>query len=58
MHIERLSSEYFYRTCDVHILFQMDRYAETCRSLHCVYGVITQVILNKTCSVCVVYPAR
>jgi hypothetical protein len=46
MHIERLSSKYSYRTCDVHVLFQMNKYSETCRSLQRVCGVITQVIFK------------
>ena len=35
MHIERLSSKYFYRTCDMHVLFQINKYAETCRLMLC-----------------------
>jgi hypothetical protein len=36
MYIERLSSKYFYRTCDVYVLFKMNKYAETCRLMLCV----------------------
>ena len=46
MHIERLSSKYFDRTCDMHILFQMNKYAETCRLTLCVKDAVIKVIFK------------
>ena len=46
MHIERLSPIYFYRTCDMYVLFQMNKYAETCRLMLCVKDAIIKVIFK------------
>jgi hypothetical protein len=58
MHIERLSSKYYDRTCDMRVLFQMNKYAETCRLTLCVKDAVIEVILNETCPFYVVYPTR
>jgi len=46
MHIKRLSSKYFYRTCDMHVLFQINKCAETCRWMFCVKDAIIEVIFK------------
>jgi hypothetical protein len=46
MHTEPLSSKYFYRTCDMHVLFQTNKYAVTCRLLLCVKDAIIEVIFK------------